>query len=94
MNDEFSFDAVAYRLSDLSIANAPDKPTAVYLDHGSGLADGSGKQPDLVSCSCTTPPKVGDYCWVQGKNASGEYLYDKRLQCVASSSDVQWFRFR
>ena len=84
------FDSVVYGLTELHIADA----SQVYLKNGTGLADESGKEPDLIACRCEIVPEPNVYVRVDGKNASGEYLYGSRLQYVASRNGLQFFKFQ
>jgi len=90
-----AFDRVCYSLSELWIADAPENPATVFLDNGRGLADDISLEPDLIACACDIVPAPGQYCFVRGRNAEGEYLYLRRLQYINTDADGrQWFQWQ
>jgi hypothetical protein len=89
MNDEF--DTVAFALPRVWVADDPENPATFYCNGGQGLADDSGKEPEIVACYCTTETRIGDYYFVWGENASGEPLYRRRLQCVRADAHRQQY---
>jgi len=90
-----TFGTLSFRLKRLQVTDSPDTPApTTYLANGFGLADNGSKSPDLIACACTTMPVPLAYCWVNGKNASGEYIYTRRLQFVDTNGGYQWFQWQ